>query len=151
MKNKELCCEINGECYCQTNVVWNRDHVATTPRCKWFCKEHGHAFQLVWNARPSTYGKCGRVWEFGRLYPAGRHVITGGVGYKNAMKGYVPRRDTIPHKFMVKISVEGPQRGKEAGKDKQPPINLKKAGYVRTTKQGYVLTAKGRRYLNEVS
>jgi len=74
-----------------------------------------------------------RQWEYGRLYgnPA----------------GYVPKQGTIPEKFMLRIAAEGPLFGKETGKDKQPAINLKKAGYLYTTKKGYALTEKGKAFV----
>lgn len=137
-----LPCKVNGSCHCVTNLD---DHDVKTRGCHWHCNEHGREY---FSNQYDLVGKCGRVWSFGRMCDP--QLVDGRVmsrKWKKNFHTYVPRRGTIPDTFMRRIQKEGPLFGKETGRDKQPAVNLKKAGYLYTTKNGYALTEKGLNYL----
>ena len=77
-----------------------------------------------------------RQWEYGRLY--------------GEAKDYRPKKNTIPYRFMVRIASEGPLRGRQSYKDGQPATNLHKAELICRTTKGFILTAKGKRFLRRM-
>jgi hypothetical protein len=77
----------------------------------------------------------GREWAFGSMH---------GVN----MKGWVPGPTTMPARYMKAISVMGPLRRKWFHDSAQVSnLSTNKSKYIRHTKKGYVLTAKGKKYV----
>lgn len=136
MKEMELCCRTNGTCHCVSITYYLKDgtirpdHTVMSRGCHWLCDVHGPKYEQSVSSRVSK-----RLWVFGRL--------------QGDATGYIPRPGTVPDLFMKRIELLGPLVGICTGADKQPAINLKKAGFVYTTKQGYALTRKGRRYIKK--
>jgi hypothetical protein len=81
--------------------------------------------------------KCGRTWSYGSMH-----------GTKEAMQGWIPTPTCSAAKFLEVVRRMQPVRRKTYY-DSAMVSNLStnKAGYIKHTKYGYILTEKGYAYL----
>lgn len=146
---KCLTCEVKGACACVSLGYSKRKNIEYgehVNRCRnWFCPTHSLEYEKSLYSRP-TKPSCGRQWDFGRM--TGTNMEAYVPRYKN--QGNYRTRYSVATYFMLAIAAsQRPQRGQLTGVDGQPATNLKKAGYVKRTNKGFVLTRKGWNYVNK--
>ena len=158
------CCTVNGVCRHKDVRVQRGDHLfayekphkpglAGLTQCDFtFCDTHWNVRlkvlesatakwqEIVSTRPPKLYG-----WSYNRL-----HGMNGGDG-----STWVPRWGTKYAAELIQLldCVEGsrrqgaPRKGRMFSRDGTTATNLRKGGYIRKVKGGFVLTKKGRKYI----